>query len=326
MTKLIHQKDIPYKQLIRGIISYIPFNRHIYKRYVGDSSYSSSNPRFCYSFWLRILVTLHNKNLQNQIVNVAEIGNSSSIGVGLMALLTGVKTYSSLEVERYDLIQKSLEMFEELVSLIKNKEDIPDDKEYPRINLRIDSYKFPNEILTDEKMQELLSESRLNQIRYAIQNLHRNDNNDIIRYYVHWEDSLESIKGSFDLIFSRAVLEHIADYPGAYNSLKSCLTPQGVMIHDIEYHHHGIGPYWNSHWSYPTFLWNLIRGKRPYITNRSNHTQHLDTLKEVGFEILSEDRQLRESVLDRKSLANKFRNISDQDFQSYGGWIISRNR
>ena len=320
MNNKICSKDIPFNHVLKGIVSYIPFANQIYRRVKGDSCHSCSNPRFCYSLWLRILVTLYNNKLHNQLNNIAEIGNSSSIGVGLVALLTGVKSYSALEVVKYQLTQKSLNMFEDLIRLFRNRENIPDNNEFPRINIQLDSYKFPKRILTEKKLSVLLSENRLNQIRKAILNYEKNS---IINYYVPWEYSLNNIRGSFDLVFSRAVMEHIADYPATYSKLKTCLKPRGFMLHDIEYHNHGIGTHWNSHWCYSNLLWELIKGKRFFIINRSTHSMHLDTLKNLGFQLLSDQRKINKSSINRNCLAKRFKSISDVDMNSYGGWVLA---
>ncbi|MCD4747640.1 MAG: methyltransferase domain-containing protein [Bacteroidales bacterium] len=320
MNNKICNTDIPFKHLFRGIVSFLPFANQIYGKIKGDSSHSCSNPRFCYSLWLRILVTLNNNKLDYRLDNIAEIGNSSSIGVGLVALLTGVKSYSALEVVKYQLSQKSLNMCEELIKLFRNREDIPDDNEFSNINIQLDSYKFPTRILTEKKLSVLLSENRLNQIRKAILNYEKNS---IINYYVPWEYSLNNIRGSFDLVFSRAVMEHIADYPETYRKLKTCLKPRGFMLHDIEYHNHGIGTHWNSHWCYSNLLWELIKGKRSFIINRSTHSMHLDILKNLGFQLLSDQRKINKSSINRNCLAKRFKSILDIDMNSYGGWILA---
>jgi len=320
MKYVVCHKDLPYKQLVRGIVSFLPFVSQMYSKIKTNSTYSCSNPRFCYSLWLRILVTLYNHNLHNKFSRLAEIGNASSIGVGLAALLTGVKNYSALEVVKYQLTQKSLNMLEELVELFVNREDIPDDSEFPRINIKLNSYKFPRDILTEKKLAFYLSDIRLDQIRKALMNL---ENNDLINYIVPWESEINKMNSTIDFVFSRAVMEHIAEYYDTYDKLKLCLRPGGFMLHDIEYHNHGIGSFWNSHWGYSSMLWKLIKGKRTFITNRSTHSMHLDSLNNLGFQILSEQRIINKSGINRKCLAKKFISISEFDINTYGGWILA---
>jgi hypothetical protein len=315
-------KDIPLVQLLKGIISYIPYSYLAYKKAKGDSSHSCSNPRFCYSLWLRILVTLHNYKCLDRLNNIAEFGNSSSFGVGLAALLTGVERYSALEVVKYEMKEKNILMFENLIQLFRNKEDIPDEKEFPSINLKLDSYKFPEEILTERKLIEMLSEERLSLIRTAILNCDHIEKDGIINYYVPWVCSLDEITNSFDFIFSRAVMEHIDHCIDTYNQLYVMLKPEGIMLHDIEYHNHNIGNHWNSHWCYSDFLWKLIKGKRPFITNRLTHSMHERILENMGYKIILNNRTIRDSKIPREKLSRKFENISDTDFVTYGGCLL----
>jgi hypothetical protein len=315
-------KEIPIKQLVFGVISFVPFANKLYKRVIGESSYSNSNSRFCYSMWLRILVTMHESKLETRLTNIAEIGNSSSLGVGLAALLTGVETYTSLEVIKSGNIVKNLKMFEELIKLFRAKEDIPDDKVFSRINLQLADYKFPTNILTDKRMSVLLSEERLNNIRNSIQNIGQNNNTDIISAYIPWELSINHLVESMDLIISRAVMEHIDDYEDIYYKLNLCLKANGIMLHDVEYHHHGIGRHWNSHWEYSSFIWNLIKGKRLFITNRTTHSMQCESLKRTGFQILLEKRIIRTTRIQSKCLTKEFRDISDIDLNTYGGWFL----
>jgi hypothetical protein len=314
-------KQFPVKQMLHGLLSFIPFLYKIYKHFIGESSYSSSNPRFCYSLWLRILITLENNKIPVNLDNIAEIGSSSSLGVCLAALITGTRSYSSLEIKKYEFVHKNLIMFEELVHLFRKREAIPDDREFPRINIKLSSYKFPYDILSEEDLSLLLSESRLNDIRKSINNLGKR--NIILKCYVPWEDSLDKLNESFDLIFSRAVLEHISKFPEIYSKLKICLKETGVMLHDIEYHNHGIGLYWNSHWCYSRLMWKLIKGNRSLITNRSVHSMHIKAMQNLGFTILANKRIIRESVINRKCLTKRFKNMNDIDLKSYGGWILA---
>lgn len=47
-------------------------------------------------------------------------------------------------------------------------------------------------------------------------------------------------EGSFDLIVSRAVLEHLGDPDAAFKEMDRLLVPGGVMIHEIDFRDHGM--------------------------------------------------------------------------------------
>ena len=314
---------INYNSILRGLISYIPYSYFFYKKLKKEGAHSSSNARFCYSLWLRILVTLYNHNHFDRVSNIAELGSSSSLGVGLAALLTGTQSYTALEIVRSEMLERNIRIFDELVELFKNKEDIPDDQEYPKINIKLISYKFPNHIFTKEVHTNLLKEERLQSLRESIQNYEKSDQiNNKIKYIVPWEKSLKRLEGNFSFIFSRAVMEHITDYKGIYNKLMLCLKPEGIMFHDIEYHCHKTSKYWNGHWCYPSFLWKLVKGERPFVINRATHSTHCRFLKSCNLNLIHEDRNKRESKLEIKNLSKKFRNMSSEDFHTCGGYIL----
>jgi hypothetical protein len=267
---------------------------------------------------------LYHESPNPKIDNIAEIGPASSFGVGLMALLSGARSYSALEIRDYKVVDKNLRIFEELIQLFKDREKIPDENEFPQINIRLDSYDFPVYIFDDKKLEQLLQPERLMKIRQAISSI--DDDNARIKYLVPWNKSLEFIESSFDLIFSRAVMEHVSNYSEVYQDLYFSLKAQGRMIHDIEYHSHNLSKIWNGHWCYSSFLWSMIVGNRKYLLNRSSHTMHIETMKSHGMIIIREARVIKESKIDRKLLPKKFKAISDKDISSYGGFILAAKK
>ena len=60
---------------------------------------------------------------------VAELGPGDSLGIGFSALISGADKYFAFDVVEHANASRNFEIFDELVSLFKNKEDIPDDKE-----------------------------------------------------------------------------------------------------------------------------------------------------------------------------------------------------
>ena len=75
---------------------------------------------------------------------VAEIGPGDSLGVGLMSLILRAKKYYAFDTVEFANIEQNLKIFNGLISLIKNKTNVPDNIEFPRMQpkLRINFLKF----------------------------------------------------------------------------------------------------------------------------------------------------------------------------------------
>ncbi len=46
--------------------------------------------------------------------------------------------------------------------------------------------------------------------------------------------------GSFDVILSRAVLEHVYDLGSAWRSMDTLLAADGIMLHKVDFQNHGM--------------------------------------------------------------------------------------
>lgn len=92
---------------------------------------------------------------------------------------------------------------------------------------------------------------------------------------------------SFDLIVSRAVLEHVADLPAAYAQMHRLLRPGGLMLHKVDFRDHGmftaLGQHPLTFLTVPPGLYqHLVRysGK----PNRQLLSEHRRLLQGLGFE------------------------------------------
>ena len=118
---------------------------------------------------------------------------------------------------------------------------------------------------------------------------------------------------SIDMIYSQAVLEHVDNLSYSYETLCRWLKPDGFMSHAIDFRCHGTAKIWNGHWTYSDMVWKLVKGKRPYLLNRQPHSVHVDLMKKVGFEIICDMKTKDTSGIERKSLASRFKKMSDDD-------------
>ena len=166
------------------------------QRFIGTGG-GINSASSCYSVWLRHLVMSYKNGLLTQPPKcVAELGPGESLGVGLAALLSGADKYYALDVVKHCNINQNIKVFDELVDLFMNKEDIPGEIEFPR---------------TQERIKEALSSSRIEAIRNEIINSNEDKGDRYISYFVPWSDSSVIKENSIDMIPSQAVLEHVND-------------------------------------------------------------------------------------------------------------------
>jgi len=261
------------------MLSYFPIYNLL--KFYYESKHSADNPRFCYSFWLRLLKYL--QPYKHNLSRVAEIGTGHTTGVGLMALLTGTEVFCAFEVnkKKYNGI-RNIQIFEAMVQLLKARTPIPDEKEFPQINIIIDDYSFPSDILTDAILDFTLNKYRLASL---IRDLKLGNTSGSFHYYNNWNKKKNTFK-YFDFVYSRAVMEHV-DYPESiHKDISDLLKTDGLLLHDIEFHSHGISNLWNGHYFYSPKVWRLIKGKRKNFLNRLTLNEHLEIIKYTNSEIL----------------------------------------
>ena len=307
---------LKFKALLAGLSTYIPGYRFIRPTGGTDSA------RYCYSIWLRHLVLASSeRNLARTPRTVAELGPGDSIGIGLAALLSGADKYYALDIFRYTDLRKNLAIFDELVELFAKQAPIPGDDEFPLANPKIDDYTFPKHLLNDAWRQRALTSARIAEIRACIEGA--DSGNDMIVYYAPWNDQDVVREDSIDMIYSQAVLEHVDDLTNVYENMRRWLKPDGFMSHQIDFKSHGKADTWNGHWTYSDAAWRVVVGRQPYLLNREPRSTHLRHLESNGFQLLTEKTITAESVLERRNLARRFRDLSNEDLTTSGSYMLS---
>jgi hypothetical protein len=261
-------------------------------------------------------------------LRVAEFGPGASLGIGLCAMLAGADEYYGFDVVDHANKKMNLNVFEELVTLFKEKSAIPDSNEFPRINIILENYSFPIDIITDAILQKTLSEKRINAIRYLLTSTTETSyNNMIIKYIVPWEN-YSGIYPKVDWVFSQAVFEHVDNLSSLYHAMKKIIPPGGFTSHDIDFRSHNETYTWNGHWAISDEKWKRIRGTRPYLINREPLSTHLRLFRENGFLILESRKHSGSNEghpsVNRNKLKNRFSNLSDEDFGTSTCFIICR--
>lgn len=303
-------------QLPAGMLCYIPGIRNIIMKGTGGSNSS----RYCYSVFLRHLVCAYQNGLSEFPQKIGELGPGDSLGIGLSALIAGTGHYHAFDVVNHSTIEQNLIIFNELVELFNRKEPIPDDIEFPRIQPSLKEYSFPHHILTDDHLTYALHSERIQSIRNIFLGDKRTEKQKIV--YSNNMNEVENLeKGTFDLILSQAVLEHIDDPTATYHSIHHLLRLGGAISHEIDFKCHRTARLWNGHWAYSDKLWRIVKGGRPYLINRYPYSKHLLLMKNAGFKIIYQKTIKDYSGIQRNDLALEWKDMSDDDLHTASAFI-----
>jgi len=279
--------------------------------------------RYCYSVWMRHMVKIQASGyaFPGTGARVAELGPGDSLGIGLVAMLSGCDEYFALDVKAHANVERNLAIFDELVRLVSERTPIPGDEELPLVFPKLADYSFPSRLLNERILERALDRSRIAAIVRAIKEQGRTIDGRIrIAYIAPWMDRNLLDPESVDIAFSQAVLEHVDDIVAVYRALHHWLRPGGLMSHTIDYQSHGITRDWNGHWTIGDTRWRLVRGTRPYLINRLPHSAHLRAIEGAGFRIVSD--VVREGTPpSRAYLARRFLDLSDTDLKTSGSYI-----
>jgi hypothetical protein len=307
--------------ILGGIRSYIPFLSPI------KGAEGTTSARYCYSVWLRHLSVAFDHGLTSYPHTIAELGPGNSIGTGLAGLISGARHYYALDVVQRQILQRNVEIFDELVALFQDRDAIPDETEFPRVYPRLESYQFVSDILTDSMLGESLDGERIAKLRKSLADMNETrDQNFPIRYICPWFDPEVIEDECVDMIFSQAVLEHVDDLDHTYETLYRWLKKGGLMSHQIDFKSHGVSDEWNGHWAYSDRVWRIVRGNRPYLLNREPLSTHLGLLARTGFEITCMIPVTDLGGLPKDRLARRYRDLSDEDRTTSSVHIVSVKR
>jgi hypothetical protein len=301
------------KLVAGGLKSYAPF----LSSFRGTGGTTSS--RYCYAVWLRHFTLIRDGGLGAAMESIVELGPGDSIGVGIAALLSGMRRYTALDVVEHADINTNLAVFEELVDLFRRREPIPGDREFPGVHPRLESDGFPFHHLSESRLAEALHPERLARIRACIDGSRPDPG--LIRYVCPWyRDSLPE-DSSADLIFSQAALHEMDNVEWAYAVMSRLLKPNGIMSHQIEMSFPA--SHWNQHWSYSDSFWKLVRGNRPSYFNRLPYSAYLELTRRHGHTIRHTLAVKNGLGLPKSKVSPRFRDLSDGDFSISSAYVLS---
>lgn len=276
--------------------------------------------RYCYSVFLRHRILAARHGLAGTPRTVVELGPGDSLGIGLMALLTGSESFVAVDAVRHASPAENVRVLGELIAMLRDRAPIPGDGDCAEVRPLLDDLSFPAQILDPAAIERALASDRIEAIRG---NLEAEADGGIVRYLAPFGELRIVGNGSVDWVFSQAVLEHVDDLESAYGECFRCLRPGGLMTHQVDFRSHETAPEWNGHWKYPGWLWRLMRGARPWFLNRVPHSRHRQLQEAAGFRILGDSPQRLEGGISRAQLARDFGALSDDDLGTAGAFFVS---
>jgi SAM-dependent methyltransferase len=313
---MIQTWKIPH--MVKGTLTWVPvFNAWRLRR---GSTGGTDSARYCYSAWLRHLVTLAPYGFRINGARVGELGPGDSIGIGLAALLSGAAQYTALDIVPFSAKANLETIFDELLNMYLRQEPIPDNNEFPCLEPRLDSHDFPRHVLELSNLSARSQEIR-NELTAGL-----SGGQPLLSYKAPWTSVGDIDPASLDLIFSQAVLEHVDDLDETYQAMFVWLEPGGYASHVIDFSAHHLSPFWNGHWAYSDREWQLVRGQREFLLNRKPLSAHLACAEKVGFEILSIDRLRDNGGLNTKGLSERFQALNCDDARTRGAVLVLQKR
>jgi SAM-dependent methyltransferase len=141
---------------------------------------------------------------------------------------------------------------------------------------------------------------------------------------------LSGLRDQVDLVFSRAVLEHVNDLDATFADMALAMRPGATAIHLVDLRSHGLhlsNPLDFLAWS--SALWHWMYSEKG-VPNRWRLDKYRSVVSTLPFDVLMiEPTQLAsaEQVAQiRLFLNERFRCLSDDELRCLGFWLVLRKR
>jgi hypothetical protein len=310
--------EMRFGPVARGLLSYVPALNDVLPSKTGGHTDSAS---YCYGVWMKHLTLLRAHGFPAIPQTMAELGPGESLGVGLCALLSGSSHYVGLDVIAHSNPGRNQAILNDLIPLFQNRASNPD-KGWPEFSSYLDERLFPSHILNEQALQLALRPERIEAIRRAVTAPSPQDPI-TAEYQAPWFDPRVIEEASVDLVVSHSVLEHVVDLPATYKGLYQWVKPGGWMSHQIDFASHRLSNRWNGHRTCSDRLWEITLGKRPFMINRQPASVHLRLIQEAGFRVVTHQKYMRKDGIRREELAPRWSDISDEDLNCSGMYVIA---
>ena len=144
--------------------------------------------------------------------------------------------------------------------------------------------------------------------------------------YLVTRDGLCGLRAEADLVFSRAVLEHVNDLPATFADMAAALKPGGVAVHLVDLKSHGLHQRTPLDFlAWPTWLWSLMYSAKG-VPNRLRVDSYRDGVAAAGLQLRllqsTGEYSSAEIAAVRSDLAPEFRGLPDDDLGCKGFWLV----
>lgn len=137
---------------------------------------------------------------------------------------------------------------------------------------------------------------------------------------------LSGLNDCIDLVYSRAVLEHVSDIQAVFRDMQAALVPGGLGLHKVDLKSHGMhqqNPLDFLIW--PDWLWHCLYSHKG-VPNRKRLDAYQRVLAELGLDVLEwrVTENIDQSLIDqvRPFLAKPFQSASDEVLSCLGFWLV----
>lgn len=279
-------------------------------------------PEYFYGVWLKHLTLLDEATGCGVPRSIVELGPGDSIGVGIAALLSGSRSYVGVDARPYAVGGDNDAVANRLVEMFAARTPVIPSG-WPEFRHLLNERGFPSRLLTEERLACSLAPERVERIREAVRGVFAGRQSRAISYRAPLSDPSAVADNSADLLLSHSVLEHVDNLPETIRSTYRWLRPGGYASHQFDLRCHDIVRRWDGHRAFGSLRWGIVVGGRRLI-NRLPYSSVLHCFEDAGFRIIRADRLQREPELCRSELSKEWRDVSDDDLQTEGGYVIAQ--
>jgi SAM-dependent methyltransferase len=278
--------------IVKGLLTHIPPANAARQRRASTGGTGSA--RYCYSVWTKHLASVQRHGLRLGGSVIAELGPGDSLGTGIAALISGAGRYIGLDRVRYANTRNLDRLIDEVAR-----------------------------IFTSEAVGEsAATEQRAERLKQALSIGYPGVG--AITYFAPWQVA-DVEPASLDLLFSHTTLQYMDDLNRLNATVFRWLKPGGFCSHVVDLGAMEFSPYWNGHWAYGAFEWQLVRGKREYVPNRRPISAHIEAARAAGFELLEVNpRGDERRGLPRSALSAEFATWPQVDLVTSGLAMVLR--
>ena len=125
-------------------------------------------------------------------------------------------------------------------------------------------------------------------------------------------------------MLAQASFEYVQNMDLLLKNLRNYLSPNSYLSTIIDYSSHHLSDIWNEHWTCSDLLWYFFKGKQPHFPNRLTHDNYISYFNKYNYQILIKMRKKKKSQLSRSDLNHKFRDMSEEDLNTSGGFFVTK--